>query len=72
MVDLIFFVVIFGIFEFVNKLVDLVCNFCKKGDDEFIVVEMRNILIDLFDDFVEVKSEFVSFKVVLLSKEEEI
>jgi hypothetical protein len=33
---------------------------------------MRNALIDLLDDLVEVKSEFVSLKAVLLSKEEEI
>lgn len=33
---------------------------------------MRNTLIDLLDDLVEVKSEFVTLKAVLLNKEEEI
>lgn len=33
---------------------------------------MRNTLINLMDDLVEVKSEFVTLNAVLLSKEEEI
>jgi hypothetical protein len=47
-------------------------NLRKKGDDELNAAEMRNTLIDLLEDLVEVKSEFVSLKAVLLSKEEEI
>ncbi|WP_368949215.1 hypothetical protein [Enterobacter ludwigii] len=61
-----------GTLELVNKSVDLVRNLRKKGDDELNAAEMRNTLIDLLDDLVEVKSEFVSLKAVLLSKEEEI
>ncbi|HDC4404743.1 TPA: hypothetical protein O8U20_001752 [Enterobacter cloacae] len=61
-----------GTLELVNKSVDLVRNLRKKGDDELTAAEMRNTLIDLLDDLVEVKSEFVSLKAVLLSKEEEI
>lgn len=61
-----------GTLELVNKSVDLVRNLRKKGDDELTTVEMRNTLIDLLDDLVEVKSEFVSLKAVLLNKEEEI
>ncbi|NIF34196.1 hypothetical protein F3J29_18895 [Enterobacter sp. Cy-643] len=58
--------------ELVNKSVDLVRNLRKKGDDELNAAEMRNTLIDLLDDLVEVKSEFISLKAVLLNKEEEI
>ena len=61
-----------GTLELVNKSVDLVRNLRKKGDDELTAAEMRNTLIDLLDDLVEVKSEFVSLKAVLLSKDEEI
>ncbi|EPK1680410.1 hypothetical protein ACRAOD_22960 [Raoultella ornithinolytica] len=61
-----------GTLELVNKSVDLVRNLRKKGDDELTTAEMRNTLIDLLDDLVEVKSEFVSLKAVLLNKEEEI
>lgn len=61
-----------GTLELVNKSVDLVRNLRKKGDDELNAAEMRNTLIDLLDDLVEVKSEFVGLKAVLLSKEEEI
>ncbi|WOZ79487.1 hypothetical protein [Kosakonia sacchari] len=61
-----------GTLELVNKSVDLVRNLRKKGDEELTAAEMRNTLIDLLDDLVEVKSEFVSLKAVLLSKEEEI
>ncbi|MCA7014173.1 hypothetical protein LF934_16180 [Dickeya dadantii] len=61
-----------GTLELVNKSVDLVRNLRKKGDDELTAAEMRNTLIDLLDDLVEVKSEFVSLKAVLLNKEEEI
>ncbi|HHS9999635.1 hypothetical protein LVT77_21045 [Klebsiella pneumoniae] len=61
-----------GTLELVNKSVDLVRNLRKKGDDELNAAEMRNTLIDLLDHLVEVKSEFVSLKAVLLSKEEEI
>ncbi len=61
-----------GTLELVNKSVELVRNLRKKGDDELNAAEMRNTLIDLLDDLVEVKSEFVSLKAVLLSKEEEI
>lgn len=61
-----------GTLELVNKSVELVRNLRKKGDDELTAAEMRNTLIDLLDDLVEVKSEFVSLKAVLLNKEEEI
>ncbi|WP_353613304.1 hypothetical protein [Mangrovibacter phragmitis] len=61
-----------GTLELVNKSVDLVRNLRKKGDNELTAAEMRNTLIDLLDDLVEVKSEFVSLKAVLLSKDEEI
>ncbi|MCK7074472.1 hypothetical protein L8P89_04110 [Enterobacter roggenkampii] len=53
-----------GTLELVNKSVDLVRNLRKKGDDELNAAEMRNTLIDLLDDLVEVKSEFVSLKAV--------
>lgn len=61
-----------GTLELVNKSVELVRNLRRKGDDELTTAEMRNTLIDLLDDLVEVKSEFVGLKAVLLSKEEEI
>ncbi|HCR2977939.1 TPA: hypothetical protein ACLFK6_002481 [Serratia marcescens] len=61
-----------GTLELVNKSVELVRNLRKKGDDELTAAEMRNTLIDLLDDLVEVKSEFVGLKAVLLNKEEEI
>ncbi|QJT82450.1 hypothetical protein [Kosakonia sp. MUSA4] len=61
-----------GTLELVNKSVDLVRNLRKKGDNELNAAEMRNTLIDLLDDLVEVKSEFVSLKAVLLTKEQEI
>ncbi|PLP17685.1 hypothetical protein CWM92_34455, partial [Klebsiella michiganensis] len=61
-----------GTLELVNKSVDLVRNLRKKGDDELTAAEMRNTLIDLLDDLVEVKSEFVSLKAVLLTKDQEI
>lgn len=72
MVDPASIAAISGTLELVNKSVDLVRNLRKKGDDELNAAEMRNTLIDLLDDLVEVKSEFVSLKAVLLSKEEEI
>ncbi|MDX5672370.1 hypothetical protein [Escherichia coli] len=61
-----------GTLDLVNKSVELVRNLRKKGDDELTAAEMKNTLIDLLDDLVEVKSEVVSLKAVLLNKEEEI
>ncbi|EIV7640870.1 TPA: hypothetical protein MA051_003821 [Klebsiella pneumoniae] len=72
MVDPTSLAAISGTLDLVNKSVDLVRNLRKKGDEELTSAEMRNTLIDLLDDLVEVKSEFVSLKAVLLSKEEEI
>ncbi len=62
-----------GTLELVNKSVDLVRNLRKKGGGgERNAAEMCNTLIDPLDDLVEVKSEFVSLKAVLLTKEQEI
>jgi len=72
MVDPASLAAISGTLDLVNKSVDLVRNLRKKGDEELTAAEMRNTLIDLLDDLVEVKSEFVTLKAVLLSKEEEI
>lgn len=72
MADPVSLAAISGTLELVNKSVDLVRNLRKKGDDELTAAEMRITLIDLLDDLLEVKSEFVSLKAVLLSKEEEI
>lgn len=72
MVDPASLAAISGTLDLVNKSVELVRNLRKKGDEELTAAEMRNTLIDLLDDLVEVKSEFVSLKAVLLSKEEEI
>lgn len=72
MVDPTSLAAISGTLDLVNKSVDLVRNLRKKGDEELTAAEMRNTLIDLLDDLVEVKSEFVTLKAVLLSKEEEI
>lgn len=72
MVDPTSLAAISGTLDLVNKSVELVKNLRKKGDEELTAVEMRNTLIDLLDDLVEVKSEFVTLKAVLLSKEEEI
>jgi hypothetical protein len=72
MADPVSLAAISGTLELVNKSVDLVRSLRKKGDDELTAAEMRNTLIDLLDDLVEVKSEFVSLKAVLLSKDEEI
>ncbi|MBX4673753.1 hypothetical protein ACVZCY_06445 [Klebsiella grimontii] len=72
MVDPTSLAAISGTLDLVNKSVDLVRNLRKKGDEELTAAEMRNTLIDLMDDLVEVKSEFVTLKAVLLSKEEEI
>ena len=72
MADPVSLAAISGTLELVNKSVDLVRNLRKKGDDELTTVEMRNTLIDLLDDLVEVKSEVVSLKAVLLSKDEQI
>ncbi|HEJ9066945.1 TPA: hypothetical protein SML68_003024 [Serratia marcescens] len=72
MADPVSLAAISGTLELVNKSVELVRNLRKKGDDELTAAEMRNTLIDLLDDLVEVKSEFVGLKAVLLNKEEEI
>lgn len=72
MVDPTSLAAISGTLDLVNKSVELVKNLRKKGDEELTAAEMRNTLIDLLDDLVEVKSEFVTLKAVLLSKEEEI
>ncbi|HDZ2833727.1 TPA: hypothetical protein RSS87_005064 [Klebsiella pneumoniae] len=72
MVDPTSLAAISGTLDLVNKSVDLVRNLRKKGDEELTAAEMRNTLIDLLDDLVEVKSEFVTLKAVLLGKEEEI
>lgn len=72
MADPVSLAAISGTLELVNKSVDLVRNLRKKGDDELTAAEMRITLIDLLDDLLEVKSEFVSLKAVLLSKDEEI
>lgn len=72
MADPVSLAAISGTLELVNKSVDLVRNLRKKGDDELTAAEMRITLIDLLDDLLEVKSEFVSLKAVLLNKDEEI
>lgn len=72
MADPVSLAAISGTLELVNKSVDLVRNLRKKGDEELTAIEMRNTLIDLLEDLVEVKSEVVSLKAVLLSKDEEI
>ncbi|MEJ0748553.1 hypothetical protein WDU26_27340, partial [Klebsiella pneumoniae] len=72
MADPVSLAAISGTLELVNKSVDLVRNLRKKGDEELTSAEMRLTLIDLLDDLLEVKSEFVTLKAVLLSKEEEI
>ncbi len=68
MVDPTSLAAISGTLDLVNKSVDLVRNLRKKGDEELTAAEMRNTLIDLLDDLVEVKSEFVTLKAVLLGK----
>ena len=72
MADPVSLAAISGTLELVNKSVDLVRNLRTKGDGELTAAEMRITLINLFDDLLEVKSEFVSLKAVLLSKDEEI
>ncbi|MDT4325199.1 hypothetical protein [Klebsiella aerogenes] len=72
MADPVSLAAISGTLELVNKSVDLVRNLRKKGDEELTSAEMRLTLLNLLDDLLEVKSEFVTLKAVLLSKEEQI
>lgn len=72
MADPVSLAAISGTLELVNKSVDLVRNLRKKGDEELTSAEMRLTLLDLLDDLLEVKSEFLTLKAVLLSKEEQI